>query len=196
MVIKGYTLEDFIHDMTDKLKQETDPEKILDQGSALLERLVRNPDCIPPEYRTLSSKSKKGHSNYGNYLLYRSPEGLTIQGVVWPPGGYVPPHDHHTWGMVGVLENVLEETRFRRLDDGSRPDYAQLEKDRIVVTKAGEVGLLIPGVDEIHEIYNGGDRPTVEIHVYGQDQAKLKRCTFDLETGKVTPRILGGYDNE
>ena len=193
MVTKGYTLEDFIHDMTEKLRHETDQDKLLDQGSALLERLVSNPECIPPQYRVPSAKNKK--RNHGNYLLHSSPDELLIQAVVWGPGDFVPPHDHHTWGMIGVLENVLHETRYRRLDDGSRSEYAQLEKDRVAIAKAGEVSLLIPGVDEIHEIHNPDDRPTVEIHVYGKDLAGLERCLFNLETGKVSRYMSGKYDN-
>ena len=194
MVIKGYTLEDFIQDLTDKLKRETDEEKILDQGSALLERLVRNPECIPPQYRVPATSGKR--PNHGEYLLHRSPEGLMITAVVWGPGDYIAPHDHHTWGMIGVLENVLHETRYRRLDDGSRPDYAQLEKDRAAIAKAGEVSLLIPGVDEIHEIHNPDDHATVEIHVYGKNLAGLDRCRFYPETDKVIPFSSGKYDNE
>ena len=196
MVAKGYTLEEFIHDMTAKMEQEPDEMKVLDYGSTLLERLVRNPECIPPQYRVPSGKGRTpGH---GSYLLYRSPEGLFIQSAVYGPGDYVAPHDHHTWGMIGVLENVLYETRYRRLDDGARPDYAQLEKDRDALTKAGEVSLLIPGGDNIHDIYHHDDRPSVELHVYGKNMEKLPRCLFNVETGKTIQRMAasGRYDNE
>ena len=197
MTTKGYTLEQFIHDMEDKLRKGTSEEKILDEGSDLLGRLVSNPECIPLEYRVPSGKGKRpGH---GRYLLYNSPDGgLLISSLVWGPGDYIAPHDHHTWGMIGVLDNVLRETRYRRLDDRSRPDYALLEKDRVALSKAGDISLLIPDIDEIHEIHNTDDRPTAEIHVYGKDLGQLKRCLFNLETGKVTERASGTqkYDNE
>ena len=85
---------------------------------------------------------------------------------------------------------------FRRLDDASQPDYAQLEKDRVSVFKPGEVSLLIPEVDEIHQMDNPGDRPTVEIHVYGRDLAGLRRCRFDPATGRVRSFMTEKYDNE
>jgi hypothetical protein len=50
-------------------------------------------------------------------------------------------------------------------------------------------------VDEIHALDNFSDRPTVEIHVYGVDLVGLPRCRYDLETGKVSPYVLGKYDN-
>ena len=194
MAATRYTLDEFIHDITEELKAEADDEKILDRGSALLERLIRNPQCIPPDYRVPSGTGR--NHNHGSYLLHRSPDGLLITVQVWGPGDHVGPHDHHTWGMIGVMDNVLQETRFRRLDDGSRPEYAHLEKDRMFYSRPGEVSLLIPGKDEIHQLDNPEDRPTVEIHVYGMDLAQIDRCQFDLETGGVRPFISGSYDNE
>ena len=67
------------------------------------------------------------------------------------------------------MGNAIQETRFRRVDDRTRDGHATLEKDRAVLVKPGEVSLLIPDEDEIHQLDNFSDRPTVEIHVYGRD---------------------------
>ena len=194
MATVKYSLEDFIHDMDTLLEDNPDQEKIFDRGSSYLERLIRNPEAIPAEYRRpLGHGPRPGH---GTYKLHQGDNGLSVSSVVWGPGDHIDPHDHHTWGMIGVIENFLGETRFRRLDDRSREDYALLEKDRIAITKPGEVSLLIPEVDEIHQIDNETDRPTVEIHVYGHPLMGLNRCKFDLATGKVTPFTSGKADNE
>ena len=105
--------------------------------------------------------------------------------VVWGPGDHVGPHDHCTWGMIGVMDNGITETRFTRHDDRSRDDYAELERDRETLVRPGEVSLLVPDVDEIHQMDNYSDRPTVEIHVYGQDLRGLQRSRYNLETGEV-----------
>jgi predicted metal-dependent enzyme (double-stranded beta helix superfamily) len=97
--------------------------------------------------------------------------------------------------MIGVMDNALTETRFRRVDDRSRDDYAQLEQDRSAVVKPGEISLLIPEVDEIHQMDNYTDRSTVEIHVYGHDLRGLDRVRYNLETGKITPFATEKYDN-
>ena len=130
----------------------------------------------------------------GSYLLHRGP-GLSVTSVVWGPGSHAGPHDHHTWGMIGVMGNAIQETRFRRVDDRTRDGHATLEKDRAVLVKPGEVSLLIPDEDEIHQLDNFSDRPTVEIHVYGRDLVGLERCRYDLGTGKVSTYVLGKYDN-
>ena len=85
--------------------------------------------------------------------------------------------------MIGVMGNAIQETRFRRLDDRSREGHATLEKDRTVLVKPGQISLLVPDVDEIHQLDNFSDRTTVEIHVYGTDLVGLQRCRYDMETG-------------
>ena len=191
MVAARYTVDEFAHDLKSILASEADIDKIIDRGSTLLERLIRNPNCVPEEYKV------PGRSNIGRYLLYReAPQGISVSALVWGPGSHLGPHDHHTWGMVGVISNQMLETRFRRLDDGSTEGYAHLEEDRARLLKLGEISLLVPEVDEIHQMDNPSDRPTVEIHVYGQDLIDSKRCLFDLDTGRIKPYIAGKYHNE
>ena len=97
--------------------------------------------------------------------------------------------------MIGVMDNALTETRFRRVDDRQRDDWARLEQDRSAVVKPGEISLLIPEVDEIHQMDNFTDRPTVEIHVYGHDLRGLGRVRYDLETGAIKQMMTEKYDN-
>lgn len=115
-------------------------------------------------------------------MLQRSPNGLLVTAVVWGPGDHTDPHDHHTWGMISVMNNTLQETRFRRSDDGSQPDYAQLEKDRVSCFQPGEVSLLIPDVDEIHQMDNPSDRPTeVPLRCCDRPSTPL----YDGENGEI-----------
>jgi predicted metal-dependent enzyme (double-stranded beta helix superfamily) len=163
----------------------------------LLERLIRDPDCLPEPVRTPLGRG--ANPNHGSYLLYREQPGgpgLTVTAVVWGPGDHAAPHDHHTWGLIGVVQNGIQETRFRRLDDRTRDDHATLERDRVARLRAGEVSLLIPDEDEIHQMDNPTGGVTVEIHVYGRDLAGLERCRFDPETGQVTRWMTRRWDNE
>jgi 3-mercaptopropionate dioxygenase len=186
-----YSLEEFVHDMNALLAGKPDQRTLFDRGSGYLERLVANPDAIPEQFKIPANKRRP---NGGGYMLYRG-EGLTVTSVIWGPGAYVGPHDHRTWGMIGVLGNGIQETRYRRVDDRDREDYARLVKDRQMVVHPGEVSLLIPEEDEIHALDNFSDRPTVEVHVYGTDLVGLERCQFDLDTGEVKHFRSGKYDN-
>ena len=193
MTTVKYSLDEFTHDMESLLKSQPDDQKIFDQGSAWLERLVNNPDSIPAEFRAPLGVGPR--PNHASRLLYQGDSGLQVTAVVWGAGEHLGPHDHRTWGMIGILENALTETRYRRVDDREVDGYAKLEKDRTATFKPGEITLLIPDVDEIHQMDNHTDRPTVEIHVYGADLRGLERNSFNLETGKITTFRTTKWDN-
>ena len=193
MTTVKYSLDEFTSDIESLLKSKPDQQKIFDAGSSLLERLVSNENVIPSEYRLPAVNGRR--PNHGTYLLYQGESGLSVTAVVWGPGEHLGPHDHLTWGMIGILNNTLTETRYQRVDDRSREGYAQLELDRAVKFKPGELTLLVPDTDEIHQMDNHTDRPTVEIHVYGDDLRGIDRHRYDLETGKMIGFRSGAYDN-
>lgn len=192
MTTVAYTLDEFIHDLTATVASAPDQATLFDRGSALIERFVRDPEAIPEAYRRPAMNGRRAGG--GSYLLHRAP-GLVVTSVVWGPGSHVGPHDHRTWGMIGVMGNGIQETRYRRVDDRNQEGVAVLVRDRTTLVKAGDVSLLVPGVDEIHAMENGSDRPTVEIHVYGQDLVGLERYQYNLEVGTVTRFASGRYDN-
>ena len=193
MTTVKYSLDEFTQDMEALLKSQPDNQKIFDKGSAWLERLVRNPDSIPMEFRVPTGQGSR--PNHASRLLYQGESGLQVTAVVWGAGEHLGPHDHRTWGMIGVLDNTLTETRYRRVDDRDVEGYAKLEKDRSAKFKPGEITLLIPVEDEIHQMDNHTDQPTVEIHVYGTDLRGLERSSYDLETGKITNFRTTKWDN-
>jgi predicted metal-dependent enzyme (double-stranded beta helix superfamily) len=192
MAISTYTLEQFIADMQDLVDAQPDQQKLFDKGSVLLERLVTTPGAIPEEFCVPSGKGRR--KNHGSYALHRG-SGLFVSSVVWGPGDHVGPHDHKTWGMIGVAGNAIQETRYRRVDDRDRDDFARLEKDRTTLVKPGDVSLLVPEVDEIHAMDNFSDRNTFEIHVYGQDLVGLPRCQYSLESGQIKSFMSSKFDN-
>ncbi|MFN8523812.1 MAG: hypothetical protein U0821_12000 [Chloroflexota bacterium] len=192
MVITRYALEDFIGDMQDLIGGQPDQATLFDRGSAYLEKLCANPECLPEQFRIVSPRNRRG--NHGSYALHRSP-GLFVSAVVWGPGDHIGPHDHKTWGMIGVCGNAIQETRYRRVDDRQVENSARLEQDRSTLVRPGEVSLLVPEVDEIHAMDNFSDRATYEIHVYGDDLVGLNRCAYNLEAGTVKWFKSERFDN-
>ncbi|MCH7842155.1 MAG: cysteine dioxygenase family protein [Chloroflexi bacterium] len=193
MTTVKYSLEEFTHDMESLLKSQPGNQQIFDKGTVWLERLISNPDSIPAEFRLPLGVGPR--PNHASRLLYQGESGLQVTAVVWGAGEHLGPHDHQTWGMIGILENALTETRYRRVDDRDVDGYAKLEEDRSATFKPGEITLLIPVEDEIHQMDNHTDRPTVEIHVYGTDLRGLERHSFNLETGKITNFRTTKWDN-
>jgi hypothetical protein len=95
---------------------------------------------------------------------------------------------------MGILQNSLEEVCYDRLDDGSRPDRAELQEVRGTQVGRGTVAYLLPPYEEIHRIGNTTGKPTISLHVYGRDLDAVN--VFDPVSGKVNPMRIKYYSTE
>jgi 3-mercaptopropionate dioxygenase len=187
-MVQDYSLQSFIRDMEAITRDENSPAAIVAAAKPLLAKLVQRPDCVEPSFK------RRGATEYGRYMLHRAPR-FNVTAVVWGPGDGAKAHNHDTWGLVGVVENEIQETRFRRLDDGSKAEYAKLEIKDVLKNSAGMVSCLVPPDDDIHEMNNVSNQNTVEIHVYGKDLAEMPRLRFDIVTGGVKTFASPKYQN-
>jgi predicted metal-dependent enzyme (double-stranded beta helix superfamily) len=183
-----YTFEAFIQDLDRITRAHSAPEKIVAAAKPLLAELVKNPDCVAPEFK------QHGGKTYGRYMLHRAPL-FNVTTVVWGPGDGAKAHNHDTWGLVGVVENELQETRFVRRDDGSKAGYADLKISGVNRNQTGMVSTLLAPDDDIHEMFNVTQRNTVEVHVYGKDLANMQRLQFDVANKSVKFFASPKYDN-
>ena len=94
-----------------------------------------------------------------------------------------------------MLDNELQETRFKRCDDGAKVSYAELEITGIISNRAGMVSTLLAPQDDIHEMLNVTQKNTVEVHVYGKDLANMQRLQFDVGNRSVKFFASAKYDN-
>ena len=185
---KAYTLKEFIQDLDRITREEREAALVTERIAPLLQRLLQNPTEIPSEFW------KRGRDRQGRYMIHRAPN-FNITAVVWGPGDGAPPHNHETWGLIGVIDNEIQETRFRRLDDRATTGRAVVEVKEVLRNRAGAVSVLVPPDDEIHAMKNVTDRNTVEIHVYGRDLAGLRRLRFDPEKQTTATFSIPKYDN-
>jgi predicted metal-dependent enzyme (double-stranded beta helix superfamily) len=183
-----YSLQDFIEDLDRITRADTSQENIVAKAKPLLAKLIQQPNCIDDKY------TRRGSTAYGRYMLHRAPL-FNVSSVVWGPGDNAKAHNHDTWGLVGVIENEIQETRFRRNDDGTKVDYADLEITGVVKNRAGMVSCLVAPADDIHEMNNVTDRDTVEIHVYGKDLTDMPRLRFDVVSKAAKAFASPKYDN-
>ena len=82
--------------------------------------------------------------------------------------------------MVAGVEGIERNIRYRRLDDRSRPGYAELEVKHDINADAGELICMKTG--GIHLVRNETDRVTLSLHTYGKHVNYNDRSQFDLET--------------
>jgi predicted metal-dependent enzyme (double-stranded beta helix superfamily) len=181
----GYTLEHFIADLERITERETAPERITTAVAPLMARLIGSPEAVPPAYRR-----RPGDGKRGRYMLHRTPR-FNVTAVVWGPGDTAGAHNHETWGVIGVVDNEIEETRYRVVRRDGRP---RLEVAGVHRHRAGGVSCLLPPQDEVHAMHNPTARDTVEIHVYGKDLAGLPRKTWSAD-GTEKPLVSPKYLN-
>ena len=185
----GYGLQDYVRDVGAVLDRHPAMPVIIRDVSALTKRLCADDRWLAENYRVGSQ------DHYTRHLLHKDPNNrFIVLSLVWLPGQATPIHDHSCWGVMGLLENSLEEICYARLDDGARPDFAELQQSRGTDVGKGSVAYLLPPYEEIHRIGNTSGKPTLSVHVYGRDLDEVN--VFDPVTGKVSPMRIKYYSPE
>lgn len=164
---------------------DTRPQEaeILDQGGALLRRLVARDDWLPDAF------AKAHPAHYQQFLLHAdSTERFSVVSFVWGPGQATPVHDHTVWGLIGMLRGAEYSQAYRERD-------AVLERDGAPVRlEPGDVEAVSPTVGDVHRVSNAfDDRVSVSIHVYGANIGAVRRHTYP--TGGGRKPFVSGYSN-
>jgi predicted metal-dependent enzyme (double-stranded beta helix superfamily) len=77
--------------------------------------------------------------HYERNAIYISPDqSLSLFALVWLPGQWTPVHDHGSWGVVGVVQGLLEERSYMAVD-------GEITTDTGIRLRRGGVILLNPG---------------------------------------------------
>jgi hypothetical protein len=119
-------------------------------------------------------------------ILYRDPARLfSLRLYIFGPGERTSVHDHTSWGVSGSVLGKLEVVRYRREDDGSDPDLAQLARPEHVVLWPGETEKTLPFDQGIHCTGNPVEGTTLMVSVYGTPLRRLYIQRFNLENGSV-----------
>jgi len=130
---------------------------------------------LPQHFRSDSSR-------YTRNLIYQAPdESLSLYSIVWLPGQWTPVHDHGSWGVVGVVEGVLEERNYVRLspDRGADQDI-ELVRGGVILLRQGAVTSFVPNPDHIHITGVPSERPrAISLHLYGRMMSSFN--VYDVE---------------
>jgi predicted metal-dependent enzyme (double-stranded beta helix superfamily) len=172
--------ERFIADLRAIWAAEADDRHRIEKAKPLLERLVMDP--------TLKAHSASWPSTEGrkNLLLYVDPDyHFVINGVVRMPGRTGSVHDHaDAWVLYGVLDGSESLERFERVDDGSRPGYAEVKLSSVTTGAQGKVDLVPPRAIHAEQ---GGPTRSVAIIVRSQKlgEGTVLQHTYDRRANTV-----------
>jgi 3-mercaptopropionate dioxygenase len=123
-------------------------------------------------------------ATYSRNLVYDAPDAsLSLYAIVWLPGQWTPVHDHGSWGVVGVVEGVLEERSYVRLSpDRGADDGIALARGGTVLLGRGAVTSFVPNPDHIHVTGVPAERPrAVSLHLYGRTMSSFN--LYDVAAG-------------
>jgi predicted metal-dependent enzyme (double-stranded beta helix superfamily) len=119
-------------------------------------------------------------------VLHRDPNRLfSLRLYIFGPGEHTAVHDHTSWGASGSAFGQLEVVRYRREDDGSDADQAQLALAERLVLWPEEIETTLPFDQGIHRTGNPAEGITLMVSVYGTPLRRLYIQRFNLETGGV-----------
>jgi predicted metal-dependent enzyme (double-stranded beta helix superfamily) len=173
----------FIDDVRDIYARVDSMEERFAQIAPLLKELLTDPDL-----RELSNdwpfRNDSSRGYIENLLFYEDPDyGFVLNSLMKKPGESTPVHDHaHTWTLYGVLRGTEKVVRFKRMDDGSSDEHADLEQvdDRDVIP--GYIYFVRPY--EIHVEHTGAE-PVVGVIFRDQRVGDFLQNFYDLPSGKI-----------
>jgi predicted metal-dependent enzyme (double-stranded beta helix superfamily) len=154
-------LEKFIGELRTIWSTNADNQTRMEKAKPVLERFVLEPTL---KAHSADWPSTEGHKNL---LLYVDPDyDFVINAVVRVPGRKGSIHDHaDAWVLYGLLDGAESLERYDRLDDGSRPDYAEVKLSSVTTGKQGKVDLVPPRAIHAEQ---GGQNRSVAIIVRSQ----------------------------
>jgi predicted metal-dependent enzyme (double-stranded beta helix superfamily) len=158
------TLAELVTPVRAAARQICSPEETADLVAGVLRRHL-------PERGILSAEQLQGDpQRYAQHVLHVEPDGcFSIVALIWRPGQSTPVHDHVAWCVVGVIDGVEQETRYRLVESDGRPT---LQRCAVDYNPAGTVCAIAPPGD-IHSVRNAGAQVAVSLHIYGADIHRL-----------------------
>lgn len=179
-----YTLEGFVWDLQRLSRGAREEPRLLAELAPLAQRFAISRTWLQPRHYEVDREQ-----GFGAHVLHEEPDhSLAVFAASWLPGRGTPAHDHGTWAIVVGVDGPEENVFWKRMDDGSQPGRAELERTGEQVLHPGEV-LAMPACT-IHSVRNASAQATLSLHVYGRHINYTQRSQFDPERHTQTPFIV------
>lgn len=180
----AYSIDSYVQDVRAIAARGGDDRTITDRIKPLAKKLAASPDWFKPAYREVDPSQ-----GFGVHLLHEDDDHtLAVFVFAWAPGKGTNPHNHKTWAVVAGIEGQEHEVNYNRVDDGSQPGFAELERSFEDTLKPGMVAACMP--DDIHTVLNNGTGVSVSLHTYGLHLNHTGRSEFDVTAKTERPYIV------
>jgi predicted metal-dependent enzyme (double-stranded beta helix superfamily) len=160
--------------------EEKDASKRWEKMIPLLQELISD-SAVKDQSRNWPACRQSDRAQ--NLLFYEDPDyKFVINGLIKDPRSRTQIHDHaHNWTLYGVLDGHETIERYERIDDRSRPEYADIRQTENVKVGPGKVDLVSPY--QIHAEESGEER-TVAIIVRAEKAGGFLQGRYDPATKK------------
>jgi predicted metal-dependent enzyme (double-stranded beta helix superfamily) len=174
-------VQKFVASTRELFTAEPDPAKRWEKMTPLLQQLLADPS-IKEQSKNWPNCSQ-GSDRAENLLFYEDPDyKFVINGLIKAPKTRTQIHDHaHNWTLYGVLDGTETIERYERVDDRSKPNYAEIRRTVNVKVGAGKIDLVPPY--EIHAEESGDER-TVAIIVRAEKAGSFLQGRYDSATNR------------
>ena len=158
-----------------------DPAKRWEKMTPLLQELLTDPSV--KEQSKHWPDCSQGGERAENLLFYEDPDyKFVINGLIKAPHTRTAIHDHaHNWTLYGVLDGSESIERYERIDDRSKPDYAEVRKSVNAKVSTGKIDLVPPYAIHAEE---SGDQRTVAIIVRAEKAGGFLQGRYDPASNK------------
>ncbi len=166
-------LDEFCRRFQKFLEQRPGVPDLIATGSQMVGELVKEigwfGDFLEKVVQDRSFWDLQETSIWANEIsLYRSKDrSFSVLGYIWEPHTSSPIHDHGAWGIIGTMVHPVEERTYRRLDDGRREGFAELEEVSSRRIQPGETTHVLPLDEGIHRM-GAPERLSITVNVYGK----------------------------
>ena len=125
----------FVDDLRNITRETSDEAAIIRRVRPLARELALAKTWLRPEHYRCDEAQ-----GFGVHLLHEEPDHtLAVFAASWLPGRGAPPHNHGTWAVVAGVDGPETNVFWKRLDDGSRPGYAEIARNGQKVFGPGDV---------------------------------------------------------
>jgi predicted metal-dependent enzyme (double-stranded beta helix superfamily) len=179
-------LQAFIADVDVVVRSTDDEHEITARVGELMSALLADGYRLPPE------AARAQPDRHVTYPLYIAPDdSWSMASVVWDVGQRTNVHSHETWGVVGIYAGVEHEIRY--LKPTAATPAGPMTPAGDAHWTPGQITVCCTTDDDVHAVEAVGTEPTIGIHVYGGNIGKIRRCSYDTETGEAT-WFVSGWD--
>jgi predicted metal-dependent enzyme (double-stranded beta helix superfamily) len=183
-IVMDQALDRFISDAHEVITHHADAAERVTMIAPLMRRLL---DSDKSFLRTEHFRSNP--ERYERNAIHVSSNGnLSLFALVWRPGQWTPVHDHGSWGVVGVVQGLLEERSYMAIDGEITGNTGiRLRRGGVILLNPGSVTSFIPNPDHIHMTGVAAEQETcVSLHLYGRNMNSFH--VYDVATG--TRRLI------